>query len=223
MSIIKTGIWTSDTSNYTYLINNFTETKTTTGWTLGGTLNNDGVAVLTGTGPTIATSNFNVGDNDIVVIEFNVKLPTPSTGSDGLFIGATATTASNRYYYNTSTNNWGAAQSNANSSWNTYFLSSYNLNQPIYIKSYIIGKDVDINNVPPTITTNTNKNPAVLQYTSTNSVAIRSGYNSGNTSMVIHLWDFKIYKLNTYGVSELNTDIASIYKGGINAPQIIEI
>lgn len=224
MSIKKTGVWTSEIEKKTYLINNFTETKNTTNWTLGGTINSNGVAVLTGTSPNFNSSSFIVAPNDIIVVEFNASLPTPSTGNDGLFIGSTATTASNRYYFDNSTQTWGAAQNNANSSWNTYFLSSYNISTPIYIKSYIIGSEVNINDVPPTITTNSNKNPAVIQYTDANtSVAIRPGYNGGNTSMIINIWNFKVYKLNSYGISELNTDKASLYKGGINAPQFYEI
>lgn len=223
MSITKTGIWTSDTSNHTYLVNNFTETKTATDWTLGGSVNSDGVAVLTGTSPTFTSKTFTLGDNDIIVVEFNCALPTPSTGKDGFFLGTTATTAANRYYYSTSTNSYGAAQSNASSSWNTYQLSAYNVTTPIYIKTYLIGKNVDIENVPPTVTTNSNKNPPVIQYTETNSVAFRAGYNSGNTSMVIHVWDMKVYKLNTCGISELNTDIASVYSGSVNAPHFYEI
>ena len=222
MSITKTGVWTSNTSDHTYLVNNFTETKTTTDWTLEGSVNSNGVAVLTGTGPAFTSKNFTLGDDDIIVVEFNCQLPTPSTGKDGFFLGTTAATAANRYYYDTSTNSYGAAQSNANSQWNTYQLSAYNINEPIYIKTYLIGKNVDIKDVPPTITTNSSKNPPVIQYTETNSIAFRSGYNSGNTNMVIHVWDMKVYKLNTCGISELNTNIASLYSGGINAPQFIE-
>jgi len=221
VSITKTGIWTSE-DKYTYLVNNFTETKTSTDWTLGGSVNSSGIAVLTGTTPAFSSKTFTLGDNDIIAVEFNCKLPTPSTGADGFFLGTTASANTNRYYYNTATQTWGSAQSNANSSWNTYQLSSYNLNTPIYIKTYLIGKNVDINDVPPTITTNSAKNPPVIQYTGTNSVAFRSGYNSGNTSMVIHIWNMKVYNINSHNFTE-RAGNASIYTGGTAAPCFYEI
>lgn len=87
MSITKTGIWASDISNHTYLVNNFTETKTTTDWTLGGSIDNNGVAVLTGTNPAFTSKTFTLGDDDIIVVEFNCQIPTPSTGNDGFFLG----------------------------------------------------------------------------------------------------------------------------------------
>lgn len=218
MSITKTGVWTSDNEKYTYLVNNFSETKTTTDWTLDGTINSNGVAVLTGTGPRIISKNFPVGDNDIVVVEFNVAVPTPSTstGGSGIYLGTTYGTSCNYWSYNTTTNQWNTTAGISN---NVYYLNSYNLTTSRHVKGYIIGQNVDITTVPPPIGVS---GTGAMCYTTLNEVGIRSGYNS-NTSMVIHIWDFKIYKLNTHSISELNTDKASLYKGGINAPRFYEI
>ena len=84
MSINKNGTVSIDTSRIHNIINNPCETNTTKDWIFEEpfTLSN-GVLTLTGTGPSIQSSDFPVGENEIIVFEFTVSLPTPSASTSG--------------------------------------------------------------------------------------------------------------------------------------------
>ena len=89
--ITNQGQFILDLNDPLYLVNNFTKTNSTSGWTFGGTsptLSN-GVEILTGTSPNITSATFTVNPNDIICFEFTVALPTPSTssGGPGLYLG----------------------------------------------------------------------------------------------------------------------------------------
>ena len=82
MSINKNGIVSIDTSKIHNIINNPCETNTTTDWSFGGTETlNNGVLTLTGPAPNIQSSSFPVGENEMIVFEFTLSLPPPSTAT----------------------------------------------------------------------------------------------------------------------------------------------
>ena len=206
MRINKNGIIDNE-SKLRYLINNFTETKTTTDWSFGSSaLNSSGTAVFTGANPGFSSTYFTVNPTDIVVVEFSLSLPVPSTTTSGpgLYLGTKYGQKMRDYVYNFNTN----AYTNSSITTNPYFIYSYNSTNQINVKTYILGSNVDIRRVPPT-------KSHVLQLVDDTSTYLRSGYNS-NTSMTIHLSNVKIYKLDEVNFSEHYSDpISSVYDNTI--------
>lgn len=216
MGISKNGVLSSDTTNLHCLINNFSESGTTTDWSLGGSLNN-GVAVLTGTSPTIQSSAFTVNPDDILAFEFTVSLPTPSTaaGGAGLYLGTTYGYTTRHYSYNHSTGSWVYTATDTN----PYFIRAYNSTDVLHVKSYILGKNITIEQIPqPEI--NKNVTLCALQLTDKTSCYIRSGYNA-NTSMVINFSNPRIYNVKQFGICENST--AKIGKGYIESSNFYEL
>ena len=188
MSINKNGIVSIDTSKIHNIINNPCETNTTTDWSFGGAVAlNNGVLTLEGTGPNIQSSDFPVGENEIIVFEFTVSLPTPSTSTNGpgLYLGTRYGDPTDVYY-------WSGDSLIIHTTGNTnpYFLYSYNSTAENKVKTYILGKSVEIKNfIPKTEGIGT----IYILKTSKDTTHIRSGYNGGNTSMVIQFKNLKLY------------------------------
>ena len=187
MSINKNGIVSIDTSKIHNIINNPCETNTTADWSFGGdvTLSN-GVLTLAGVNPKIQSSSFPVGENEIIVFEFTVSLPTPSTatGWPGLYLGTRYGDLTNEYYWS---GNSLLAHSMNNA--NPYFLYAYNSAKESKIKTYILGKSVEIKNFIPKTEGSGTIN---ILKVSTDTTYIRSSYNN-NTSMVIQFKNLKLY------------------------------
>lgn len=204
--ITNQGQFILDLNDPLYLVNNFTKTNSTSGWTFGGTsptLSN-GVEILTGTSPNITSATFTVNPNDIICFEFTVALPTPSTssGGPGLYLGTQYGQSVYVHTFNHSTKVWGKSTS---ATTNPYFIYAYNLTATIYLKCYILGSSVDLNDVPYGESTNTSYPARAIQLPSgTTTTYIRSGYNT-NTSMVIHFSNPKIYDIKRYGFCENNS------------------
>lgn len=215
MSINKNGIVSIDTSKIHNIINNPCETNTTTDWSFGGTVAlSNGVLTLTGVNPNIESSSFPVGENEIIVFEFTVSLPTPSTatGGPGLFIGTRYGDPTDIYYWNRNslvTFDIGAT--------NPYFLWSYNSTTENRVKTYILGKNVEIKNfIPKTEGIGT----IYILKTSKDTTCIRSGYNT-NTSMVIQFKNLKLYSFDKKLDEDSNNK--KIGKGYLSFNNYIEI
>lgn len=188
MSINRNGIVSIDTSRIHNIINNPCETNTTTDWSFGGTVTlSNGVLTLAGTAPGIQSSDFPVGENEIIVFEFTVSLPTPSTSTNGpgLYLGTRYGDSTKEYYWSGDT-----LMTSSPGTTNPYFLYSYNSTAENKVKTYILGKNVEIKNFIPK--TESNNGIRILKV-STDTTRIRSGYNGGNTSMVIQFKNLKLY------------------------------
>ena len=188
MSINKNGVVSIDTAKIQNIRSEPGETNTTTDWSFGGTVAlSNGVLTLTGTGPSIQSSDFPVGENEIIVFEFTVSLPTPSTSTSGpgLYLGTRYGDPTDVYYWNENslvTFDIGTT--------NPYFLWSYNSATENRVKTYILGKNVEIKNfIPKTEGIGT----ICILRISRDTTCIRSGYNGGNTSMVIQFKNLKLY------------------------------
>ena len=190
MSINKNGIVSIDTSKVHNIINNPCETNTTTDWSFGGTETlSNGVLTLTGPAPNIQSSSFPVGENEIIVFEFTVSLPTPSTttGGPGLYLGTRYGDPTDVYYWNENslvTFDIGTT--------NPYFLWSYNSAAENRVKTYILGKNVEIKNFIPKTE---GSGIIYILKVSTDTTCIRSGYNA-NTNMVIQFKNLKLYSFD---------------------------
>lgn len=190
MSINRNGIVSIDTSKIHNIINNPCETNTTTDWTFGGTVTlNNGVLTLTGVNPGISSSDFSVGENEIIVFEFTVSLPTPSTstGYPGLYLGTKYGDPTDVYYWNGN-----SLVTASTGSTNPYFLNAYNSTTENRVKTYILGKNVEIKDFIP----KTEGIGAIyILRTSKDTTYIRSGYNT-NTTMVIQFKNLKLYSFD---------------------------
>ena len=190
MSINRNGIVSIDTSKIHNIINNPCETNTKTDWSFGGTVTlSNGVLTLTGSAPNIQSSSFPVGENEIIVFEFTVSLPTPSTttGGSGLYLGTKYGDPTDVYYWN---GNSLVAYSTGNT--NPYFLNAYNSATENRVKTYILGKNVEIKDfIPKTEGIGT----IYILKTSKDTTYIRSGYNR-NTNMVIQFKNLKLYSFD---------------------------
>ena len=215
MSIYKTGIWSTTPNPPQYLVNNFGETNSLTDWTVSGTISNN-VLTLTGASPQLTSKTFTVNPNDIIVIEFSLAFTVLSDNS-GTYIGSKSDPNTSRYTYDTTTKTWGNKQSNESSQWSTYWLSNYNSTTRKTIKSYLIGSNVDINQVPAPEGTN-----QMIQLNEGNTTTnIRTGYNA-NTGMTFEVYYFKIYNINAQGFSETGNQ-AKIGKSFVYSNEFIEI
>jgi hypothetical protein len=107
LNITKTGILNTNIDALGCLINNFTNSGTTTNWTLGGTLSN-GIAILTGTAPGITSSTFTVNPTDIICFEFTISMPTTSTktSSGGIYLGTKYGQSTHIHNFNMTTKTW---------------------------------------------------------------------------------------------------------------------
>lgn len=215
MSINKNGIVSIDTSKIHNIINNPCETNTTTDWTFGGTPTlSNGVLTLTGTAPNIQSSSFPVGANEIIVFEFTVSLPTPSTttGGSGLYLGTRYGDPTDAYYWNGD-----SLLTETTGNTNPYFLNSYNSTTENKVKTYILGKNVEIKNFIP----KTEGSGAVrILKISTDTTCIRSGYNA-NTNMVIQFKNLKLYSYDKKLDEDSNNK--KIGKGYMSFDNYIEV
>ena len=215
MSINRNGIVSIDTSKIHNIINNPCETNTKTDWSFGGTVTlSNGVLTLTGSAPNIQSSSFPVGENEIIVFEFTVSLPTPSTttGGPGLYLGTKYGDPTDVYYWNGDSL---VTYSTGNT--NPYFLNSYNSTTENKVKTYILGKNVEIKNfIPKTEGIGT----IYILRTSKDTTYIRSGYNT-NTNMVIQFKNLKLYSFD----KKLDEDSSNkkIGKGYMSFNSYIEI
>lgn len=190
MSINKNGIVSIDTSKIHNIINNPCETNTTTDWSFEGTATlSNGVLTLTGSAPNIQSSSFPVGENEIIVFEFTVSLPTPSTttGGPGIYLGTRYGDPTDVYYWSGD-----SLIIYATGDTNPYFLYSYNSTAENKVKTYILGKNVEIKNfIPKTEGIGT----IYILKTSKDTTCIRGRYNN-NTSMVIQFKNLKLYSFD---------------------------
>ena len=188
MGVRKNGIVSIGTSKIHNIINNPCETNTTTDWSFGGTVTlNNGVLTLAGINPGINSFDFPVGENEIIVFEFTVSLPTPSTSTNGpgLYLGTRYGDPTDVYYWK---GNSLVTYSTGNT--NPYFLNSYNSTMENKVKTYILGKSVEIKNFIPKTE---GRGGIYILKVSKDTTCIRSGYNGGNTSMVIQFKNLKLY------------------------------
>lgn len=223
MELNKQGILNTNINDYTYLVNNFSETNTTTNWTFGGTASlTNGIEILSGINPSITSSTFTVNPNDIIVVEFTVSLPTPSTTTSGpgLYLGTKSGQSVYIHAFDHANNKWNKSSS---TNTNPYFLYSYNSASTITMKNYILGYNVDLFKIPFGESTNIAHSARAIQLTGTDTTTnIRSGYNT-NTSMVINFSNPKIYNLTKHGIIEHSEGSAEIGKGYVSAITLYEI
>lgn len=203
-------------SGYSLLVSDFVEKKAASGWSIDSPTYNTGYTSITGTSPGVYSPTFNVGADDIITVEMSLYLSTVSTTTSGpgIYLGTKNGQSTTLYGFNFSTNTW----SSGSSSTNPYFINGYNSTNTMSFKSYILGKNVDINSVPEAYRSINTHGISAIKLTSDTSTNIRTGYNT-NTSMVINFTYMRVYKY--HGIHE-ESDVAGIGNGYINTNYIIE-
>ena len=224
LNITKTGQLITDLNDIKLMVNNFTQSGNTTGWTLASSTLANGVVTLSATNPQILSPYFPVGPKDIIAIEFTVSLPTPSTTTSGpgLYLGSPTSQGVYIHTFNHTTKTWTRSTSANN---NPYYLQSYNKKDTLIQKHYFLGAEVDLNDVPWGESSNTSYPARAIQLPAGTTVTqsrIRSGYNS-NTAMVIKLSHVKVYNITQRGFYDGDEIThASFGKNWVNGYQIIE-
>lgn len=204
LKITHKGQLIADVNSPRFLVNNFTQSGTETGWSFGTHTFAGGTIILTGVNPSFSCVSFTVGANDIICVEFNFALPTPSSmsgGGKGVYIGTRSGQSVYVHSFNMTTKSWGQASSTTT---NPYFLNAYNLVPTISMKNYILGTGVSLSDVPWGDTSNTSYLPKAIQLTGSDTTTyLRSGYNQ-NSEMVIHFSNPCVYNINQSGYYEAN-------------------
>ena len=221
MSINKNGIVSIDTSKIHNIINNPCETNTTADWSFGGTPTlSNGVLTLSGTSPNIQSSDFPVGENEIIVFEFTVSLPTPSTTTSGpgLYLGTRYWDSTDMYYWS-----GGKLITHSTGDHNPYFIAAYNSTAENKVKTYILGKNVEIKDFIPMTEGSEGSGAAggiKILKVSMDTTCIRSGYNA-NTNMVIQFKNLKLYSYDKR--LDENSNNKKIGKGYMSFNNYIEM
>ena len=223
LNITKTGQIITDLNNIKYLVNNFSQTGNTTGWTLTSSTLSNGVVTLSGVNPTILSPQFNVGLDDIIAVEFIVSLPTPSSpagSGKGIYLGTPTSQGVFVHTFDHAKKTWTKSTSANN---NPYFLNAYNLTDQLHMKNYIVGANVQVSDIPWGESSNTSFPARAIQLPSTITWSrLRSGYNS-NPAMVIKFSDPRFYNITQRGFYDGDEiQNAAFGKNFINGFQIIE-
>lgn len=149
-----------------------------------------------------------------------MPITSTKTSGGGIYLGTKSGQSTYIHNFNMTTKTW--VQS-TNTDTNPYFLYSYNITNELIQKHYILGSDVILSDVPWGNTTNTSYPAKAIQLPAgTTTTNIRSGYNSGNSSMEIHFSNPKIYNITQCGFCETNNIVASFGNNWVNSFNFIE-
>jgi len=96
-----------------------------------------------GGGAQFITSEFEVLPDQLIELSFGLQCPNYSSGS-GLYLGLTFGRAYTRYIFNFTTKKWDLSETNTNE----YFINDFRSPDRKNFKTYILGSNIDINDVP---------------------------------------------------------------------------
>jgi len=194
-------------------INNFTG-GTLEGWYTTGTLVDDastGFKMLkVWEGITyFASYAFTVQPNELYSFSFGIECPNYTTLS-GLYIGLDLNEAYTVYYWNSTTKSWVAEGTVLNA----YFIHDYHLTTRTYFKTYILGSNFSIANVPAPEYIGTPYSIYCLKLSAGKTTTyVRSGNNTVAAGTYWHIVLPEVLNMNTGKIIAsqiLTTDLAAI-------------
>jgi hypothetical protein len=203
---------------------------TTEGWTLGAgcsVVDDDaaGFKVLQLVDDVIgtikATANsysFRVLPDDLYVVKFGVGCSTALGAGQGFYVGVGPAFGSiifKQYFFNTASKKWSLAATGNN----PYFISDYRLAARNFFTSYILGKNVNIQDVPAPEGTD-NGTMYCIQPVTTNSCMLRTGMNTPSAPRTFKLICPQVYRLGGGRIIAENIVAHSITAGQIAAGTI---
>ena len=100
----------------------------------------------------VYSDEFTVEPNEIVEVSFGLQVvdPAGSTGSNGIFFGCTREQTFTSYVWDTTTKKW----EESTSSTNAYFIHDYQGSSIQFVKTFVLGSNVNIKDVPaPAVST----------------------------------------------------------------------
>ncbi|MDR1278650.1 MAG: hypothetical protein LBK02_07855 [Treponema sp.] len=203
---------------------------TSEGWTLGPgcSLVDDAAAgfkvlqLADDTAGTIkihARSNqFEVLPDDIFIVKFGIECLTDGTSEDrGLYMGIGPEFSNINYKirsFNTETKKWQIGSASTN---NPYFLIDYNITARNHYTTYILGKDVNIRDVPAPEYTSDAFNVRCIQLLTTTTCQFRDGINEPSAPRAFKLICPQIYRMGGGRVIAENIEAHSITANEIMA------
>lgn len=174
-------------------INNFSITGTLEGWTTTGTLEDDASGFkklrFTSTYSGFTSNVFTVQPNEICSFEFGIACPN-YTSLSGAYIGLTYGQNFRQYTWSFTLNKWTAGSVNSNA----YFINNYRATTVKYYKTYILGSNVSINDIPAPSATDATYSLYALQLQGTDTTArIRTGFNPITAGTYWEIYNPQIY------------------------------
>ena len=158
--------------------------------------NNPRVLRLVAPNAGFTTDQFEVQPNELVEFSFGVRCENYTSGS-GIFLGLTSADAYTQYVWNFNLKKWELA----NTGTNKYFISDYRHTTRRNFRTYILGFNVNISDVPAPATTDTVYSISCLKLSAgKTSTTFRSGYNATVTGTY---WDLFQPQAYTVGASKI--------------------
>lgn len=206
-------------------INNFSITGTLEGWSTSGTLEDDasGFKKLRFTDSGFLSNAFTVQPNEICSFEFGISCPN-YTSLSGAYIGLTLGQSIKNYAWNFSLNKWVDGTVNSYSR----FIENYKSTTVKYYKTYILGSNVSINDIPAPSATDTMYTIYALQLQGTDTTArLRTGFYAVTAGTYWELYLPQVYsgqggkivaqQIVTPNLSSIKADIGTINAGKLQS------
>ena len=120
--------------------------------------------------------SFIVEPNEVVEVSFGLQLvdPAGATGEYGVFFGCTYGQTVGRYLWSTTTKKWEAKSDSSN----PYFIHDYRGSDILFVKSYILGSNVNIKDVPAPAVSTAQYIYCIQLLTGDTTINLRAGFNS---------------------------------------------
>ena len=124
----------------------------------------------------MVSNSFIVEPNEVVEVSFGLQLvdPAGATGPYGIYFGCTFGQTVGRYLWSTTTKKWEAVGDTANS----YFIIDYRGSDILFVKSYILGSNVNIKDVPAPAVSTAHAVYCIQLLTGDTTINLRAGFNT---------------------------------------------
>lgn len=125
----------------------------------------------------VACDPFIVEPNEVAEVSFGLQLvdPAGATGNYGIYFGCTYGQTVGRYLWSTTTKKWEAV---ADTSISGYFITDYRGGDILFVKSYILGSNVNIKDVPAPSTSTARDIYCIQLLAGDTTIRLRAGFNS---------------------------------------------
>ncbi|HOS35966.1 MAG TPA: phage tail protein, partial [Treponemataceae bacterium] len=147
------------------------------GWTVGTRFADSSRFGLELVAPShvVYCDSFIVEPNEVVEVSFGLQLvdPAGATDSYGIYFGCTYGQTLRIYLWSTTTKKWDAIGDTSNS----YFINNYRGSDILFVKSYILGSNVNIKDVPAPAVSTAEDIYCIQLLPGDTTIRLRSGFN----------------------------------------------
>lgn len=166
----------------------------------------DGERAFKFTAPTAMSAvsdEFDVSAEELIEFSFGLQCPNYTTNS-GLYIGLTMADSYTRYQWNFTTKKWVYVDSKTNQ----YFINDFKATSKLYYKTYILGNNVDIKDVPAPKSTDESYSIYCLKLAAGKTKASIREWNNAVTAGTI--WYFIRPMCLSVGSSKINAEQVNV-------------